>query len=405
MPEPITFLEKDILVNGVSTQMVAGTLKASGLAEHKIGEILGYWLVGATGNARPQPFDFSTDVQTADPALDITYTRGFTHTDWVDGEDRVQASSTPEELGFNARFHAIENEFDAIRTQFVTLSDGGKELRSDLVGVVRELESKLTALQDDLFDLRAQVNAGDSPKSPRPFGDLGILGTVKLGDKSAYIAQTGNDFQLIEFAGSTLGQTVKLPPQVGNPAGVFDARRARPDQVLTVVTGLEDLIGSPSIKELVERPGATVADLRTALGGATLPSGESAASILAALPADQALTGVPGTVSMLTDHIIAELPAETRSAMLTEAVVDPGSQGQAPAALGTASAEVVGLSPGVIGALQGAGVDTTVTGLSQLSTTHLLETLSGAGLSLSNEVMRNAVARGRIIGAIAAGPH
>lgn len=316
MAAPITFLEKDILVNGLSTQMVAGTLKASGLAEHKIGEILGYWMVGATGNTRPQPFDFSTDVQTTDPAMDITYTRGFVHTDWVDGEDRVQASATPEELGFNARFHAIENEFDAIRLQFVQMSDGGKELRADLVGVVRELESKISALQNDLFDLRVEVNTPDTPKGPRPFGDLGILGTVKLGDKSAYIAQTGNDFQLIEFAGSTLGQTVKLPPHVVDPGLVFDPVRARPEQVLTVVAGLEDLLASPSIREVVERPGATVADLRTVVAGATLPSGESAASILASLPADQSLGGVPATVSMLTGHVIAELPQATRDAVL-----------------------------------------------------------------------------------------
>jgi hypothetical protein len=402
MAEPITFLDKDILVNGVSTQMVAGTLKASGLAEHNIGEILGYWMVGATGNSRPQPFDFSTDVQTTDPAMDITYTRGFVHTDWVDGEDRVQASSTPEELGFNARFHAIENEFDAIRAQFVQLSDGGKELRSDLVGVVRELESKITALQDDLFDLRAQVNAADTPTKRRPFDDMGILGTVQLGDKSAYIAQTGNDFQLIEFAGSTLAQTLKVPPRLTNPIVLFDPQHARPDQVVNVVAGLEDLMGSPSVKEVVERPGATIADLRSVVGGATLPTGESAASILASLPADQALSGVPGTVSMLTDHVVGQLSQATRDAVLTEAVVDPNAQGAAVGTLGGESAEVVGLSAGMVGALQGAGVDTTVTGLSRMSSANLSATLSGAGLNLNDDLLRDAVARTRIIGAIAA---
>ncbi len=42
---------------------------------------------------------------------DISYTRTFTHTDWIDNEDVVQAAG---EKGFNKKFHDLEGEFDKI---------------------------------------------------------------------------------------------------------------------------------------------------------------------------------------------------------------------------------------------------------------------------------------------------
>jgi hypothetical protein len=41
----------------------------------------------------------------------VSYTRTFVHTDWVDNIDRVQAGG---DHGFNAEFHNIEAEFDAV---------------------------------------------------------------------------------------------------------------------------------------------------------------------------------------------------------------------------------------------------------------------------------------------------
>lgn len=394
--QPITFLDKDILVNGVSTQLVAGTLKKSGLAESKVGEIVAWWMIGATGNSRPAPFDFTTDVQSSDPDAIITYVRGFTHTDWVDGEDRVQAAVTPEELGFNARFHAIENDFDAVHDQFVRLAAAVTELRADLVGVVHELESKITALQNELFDLRGQQTP---PRTSVP-GNLGVLGTVKVADKTAYITQTGNDFQLVEFAGSTLGQSIKVNPALGDSGILFHPEAATPEQVLTTVAGLEDLVTVPEIKELVERPGATVADLRALLGGAVLPNGVTAASILATLPADQLLNGVATTVQTVTGDIVKHLPPATATAVLGQIVLDPAAAGTPATDLGTSAGTVVGLGPGVLGALQGTGVDTSVAGLAKLDTVDVTRQLATTGVTVDSDALRLAVARSRLISAI-----
>src|SRR5439155_12411403 len=51
----------------------------------------------------------------------ITYNRTFTHADWIDNEDVVQAGG---EKGFNAKFHALETEFDNISGVITQISAG-----------------------------------------------------------------------------------------------------------------------------------------------------------------------------------------------------------------------------------------------------------------------------------------
>ncbi len=48
---------------------------------------------------------------------DIVYNRTFSHVDWIDNEDVVQAGG---EKGFNQKFHAIEADLDAISATFAT---------------------------------------------------------------------------------------------------------------------------------------------------------------------------------------------------------------------------------------------------------------------------------------------
>ncbi|WP_125130410.1 hypothetical protein [Microbacterium sp. 10M-3C3] len=388
----ISMSDDDILINGTSTKQVAGVLKGSGLTEAKIGEILGWWYVGAVGNSRPLPFDIATDVQATRTDDVVTYQRAFAHQDWVDGEDRVQASATPEELGFNARFHAIENEFDAIRAQFLRLAAGLVDVRADLFGVVRELESKITAMQNDLFDIKEQLKPATS--SP---GNLGVLGTVKVGEKNAWVAKLGDDFQLIEFAGATIGGS-GIGPKV-NPSGLaYRAENVRPEEVIEVVRDLEDLVAIPEVRTVIEQPGATVADLRTVVAGATLSSGVSAASVLATLPADVELKGAEGTIDVIAKHLVSELPDATAAAMKETVIVDDAARGATAVKLGRSSAEVLGLNPAIRGALEGAGIDATVGGLAKTTTAQLAVALGSVGADVSNDILRDVVAKSRVAG-------
>lgn len=57
---------------------------------------------------------------------DIGYKRKFTHDNWVDNEDVVQADG---ERGFNPKFHALEDEFDAISGAFATVDSEFKKIQ------------------------------------------------------------------------------------------------------------------------------------------------------------------------------------------------------------------------------------------------------------------------------------
>ncbi len=52
--------------------------------------------------------------------MSITYTPQFSHQDWVDNVDRVQAGG---DSGFNVRFHGIEGEFSTLTTVVKEISD------------------------------------------------------------------------------------------------------------------------------------------------------------------------------------------------------------------------------------------------------------------------------------------
>ncbi len=52
--------------------------------------------------------------------MTVSYTPSFTHTDWVDNQDRVQAGGGN---GFNVRFHGIEAEFAALQLVVQSISD------------------------------------------------------------------------------------------------------------------------------------------------------------------------------------------------------------------------------------------------------------------------------------------
>ena len=61
---------------------------------------------------------------------------------------------------------------------------------------------------------------------------------------------------------------------------------------------------------------------------------------------------------------------------------------------------MVGLGSGIVGALTGAGVDTTVSGLARLGTTDIADQLATTGVTVSTDALRDAVARSRIIAAL-----
>lgn len=388
----ISYMNNDILVNGTSTAYVAGVLHKAGMHDALIGGIIGNWVIGATGNATPPAFDFVTDVQASDAHAVITYERRFEHEDWIDGEDRVQASTTAEEMGFNARFHAIEAEFDAIRAQFLRLQTVVIDLRADLSGIVRELESKITALERGLHELRAERAKEAGPA---------ILGTIKVKDQLAYMVKTGDDVQLLEYSAASLGATVKQPQGGIRLDARYSAETVRPDELVDIVASLEELTSAPVVLEMLERGDATVGELLSLGGTTVLSSGVSLASVLAGIPPDTVLKGQAGAVAAIAEQLVAGLPPEQRTKVMEGVVSDVDVRGATATSVARAPAEAVGLSTVIVGALEGAGLEATVGGLAKSTTAEIAGKLAEAGTAVDVGALSSAVARGRLAGALA----
>ena len=153
---PIDFSGDEIVVGGVPGRQLVTGLRSAGLSDEAIGSVLAQ-LIGpaqavpaAAAGAAPPPFVFQTQIAQTAPDCIPTYQRIFVHPDFFDGLTVVQAGTTPEELGFNARFHAIEAEFNAVALDLYKSGNCIAELRRELYGLARELEVKITQIDEQL---------------------------------------------------------------------------------------------------------------------------------------------------------------------------------------------------------------------------------------------------------------
>ena len=150
------------LVFGVPAETVAHALRDAGLAEDAVIAVLGRAIARSAEPAAlaPRGFTFQVTINETAPECALTYERLFVHPDFVDGVTVVQAGSTPDEIGFNSRFHSIEAEFDSISRDLHTSSNCVAELRREVFQLARELEAKIT-------DIEAKIAAKGKDKDSK----------------------------------------------------------------------------------------------------------------------------------------------------------------------------------------------------------------------------------------------
>ncbi|NMO55186.1 hypothetical protein HH310_28875 [Actinoplanes sp. TBRC 11911] len=137
------------LVFGVPAETVAHALRDAGLAEDAVVAVLGRAIARSAepaALAADGSFTFQVTINETAPECALTYERLFIHPDFVDGVTVVQAGATPDEIGFNSRFHSIEGEFDSIARDLHTSSNCVAELRREVFQLSRELEAKITEI-------------------------------------------------------------------------------------------------------------------------------------------------------------------------------------------------------------------------------------------------------------------
>jgi hypothetical protein len=131
--------------------------------------------------------------------MTISYTRSFSHADWIDRVDRVQAGG---DNGFNGRFHGIEAEFDAIS------------------GVVKQADGALTSHSGQISALQQQVAAlGGVVTAPVT---LGLMPAMQPFNPDAANSSWSQVYWSTVVVGVPNGSFVKVPTvNAGTADGVL----------------------------------------------------------------------------------------------------------------------------------------------------------------------------------------
>jgi hypothetical protein len=141
------------LVFGVKAGALVDALRGAGMADADVVTVVGQAIARSAGLVPDDAsggFVFQTHVSQTASECELNYRRSFVHPDFIDGVTVVQAGETPDEMGFNLRFHNIEAEFDAISHDLAVASNCTAELRRELFGVVQELQAKITEIDQRL---------------------------------------------------------------------------------------------------------------------------------------------------------------------------------------------------------------------------------------------------------------
>jgi hypothetical protein len=136
-------------IDGLSVEEVFDQIVNRGIPKADASVLVSSWIFENLGKSK-RVFNYATDFPAVDPACIASFVRTFLHTDWVDGESVVQAEQTTGEEGFNARFHKIEADLDAIGRDAAKALACLASMRQNLRALLDEIRAELNRINSDL---------------------------------------------------------------------------------------------------------------------------------------------------------------------------------------------------------------------------------------------------------------
>lgn len=247
-------------------------------------------------------FNYASPLSATAPGCGPTFARSFEHRDWVDGESVVQAEETSLEEGFNLRFHAIEDDLDALGADLAQAFVCLAELRGALAVLLQEIRTEINRINKDLHELRSKSS------SPTTAGVVGgglsvgqFAGVTKLFDKDVMIWQVAGGYQMLPM--------VELPRE--NLAGFGGYTR-------TIDVGAHVRTNPQLYAPLFEdnsRP--TVNTILERIGDEVLPSGARVRDGLRTLPGDLRVSSPDALVTALVDREASSMRASGEAEVVT----------------------------------------------------------------------------------------
>jgi hypothetical protein len=137
-------------LDGMTAEEVFDKLVTTGVSHSDAAIIASGWIFENFGRTK-RTFHYVEPFAAVEPTCASQFSRTLQHQDWVDGEDVVQAEQTVGEEGFNARFHKIENDLDALGADVAKAFACLAAMRRSLRALLDELKAELNRLNNDVY--------------------------------------------------------------------------------------------------------------------------------------------------------------------------------------------------------------------------------------------------------------
>ena len=225
-------MAKDINYDGVTVGELYETFTSKGIDASDASVLVASWIYENVG-ATKRVFTYKEPFPAVEPGCaPPPFTRTFAHTDWVDGEDVVQAGQSTGELGFNERFHRIERDLDHLGADVAKAFACMAAMRASLRKLLDEIRAELNRVNSSVHEtgvLQGGVLPIDKVPNYMSALDFGkYMGTSMFLDKKVSIWETKAG-TIVLPALETVGVEVVAGPKLKGAAQVSRYLAEHPD--------------------------------------------------------------------------------------------------------------------------------------------------------------------------------
>ena len=163
-----------------------------GIPQSDASVLVSSWIYENVGSAK-RVFSYAESFPAVEPGCaPPPFARTFAHTDWIDGEDVVQAGETPGEQGFNERFHRIEHDLDHLGTDLAKAFSCMAAMRVSLRRLLDEIRAEINRLHSTVHENKVVPGPYTFEQIPNYISTLDFgkyMGTTMFLDKKVNIWQ------------------------------------------------------------------------------------------------------------------------------------------------------------------------------------------------------------------------
>ncbi|MFI5924630.1 hypothetical protein ACIA3K_01490 [Micromonospora sp. NPDC051543] len=333
-------MANEINYDGVTVTELYEAFTRNGIPASDASVLVSSWIYENVGTAK-RVFSYAESFPAVEPGCaPPPFARTFAHTDWVDGEDVVQAGQTPGEQGFNERFHRIEHDLDHLGTDLAKAFSCMAAMRVSLRRLLDEIRAEINRLHSTVHENKIVPGPYTFEQIPNYIGALDFgkyMGTTMFMDKKVSIWQTKAG-TIVLPAVETLGVDVVVGPKVRGAAQV--ARYA---------------VEHGDVRQRFPREVKVVEFIRS-FGEDEVADGRTIRDVLKVLPADSSYPSLDAMIAEVSEReaVIVRTTVGAQSAVSAALGVDAGLENVADADI----AMLAGVPTKARAALARAGIST-----------------------------------------------